>query len=210
MAFRIFVFQDKKLLAESSCDAEGDEEFSSHVISDLKVKPETLKDLRKLKENLEHAFKSTGGRKWSGAVDNIWAFGPRGNGPNLLLNRVCEYNRPSIWTSLEAQENPSILKDFIGSYREFDHSLVSGFQLATLSGPLCEEPVHGVCFIVETWDLLLSDSKTPETFVTDNSSTTSAISSVENISSKNVTFADEQQSSLSDQSAMTKLEFVVY
>ena len=128
-----------------------DENFSSNVISDLKVKPETLENLRKLRENLEEAFRNAGARKWSGVVDRIWAFGPRGNGPNVLLNHDDEYHRPSIWTSLEAQENPAILKNFLGSYREFDHSVVSGFQMATLSGPLCEEPVHGVCFVVEKW-----------------------------------------------------------
>ena len=176
------------------------------MVSDLKVKPETLQDLQKLKENLEKAFKSAGGRKWSAATNNIWAFGPRGNGPNLLLNRVNDYNRPSIWTSLEAQENPIILKDFLGSYREFDHSLVSGFQLATLSGPLCEEPMHGVCFIVETWDLNLLNSKqidslNPcETFPPNSTSSSSAISTPENTaSSKLVKFADEQQSISCDQ-----------
>jgi len=187
---------------------EGDEEFSSHVVSDLKIKSETLQDLRKLKENLDKAFKSAGGRRWSSAVDNIWAFGPRGNGPNLLLNRVNNYDRPSIWTSLEAQENPMILKDFLGSYREFDHSLVSGFQLATLSGPLCEEPMHGVCFVVETWDLDLMDSKQKDSSVSkdtpysDDTSTPSAISNSENTaSSKNVKFADEQQTLSSEQSS---------
>lgn len=39
-----------------------------------------------------------------------------------------------------------------GVLREFDNSVVSGFQLATLSGPMCEEPLMGVCFSVERWD----------------------------------------------------------
>lgn len=37
--------------------------------------------------------------------------------------------------------------------RDFDNSIVSGFQLATLSGPMCEEPLMGVCFSVERWDI---------------------------------------------------------
>jgi len=33
--------------------------------------------------------------------------------------------------------------------KELDNSIVTGFQMATASGPLCEEPMLGVCFIVE-------------------------------------------------------------
>ena len=34
---------------------------------------------------------------------------------------------------------------------ENDNSIISGFQLATIAGPMCEEPMMGVCFIVEHW-----------------------------------------------------------
>uniref|UniRef100_H2YCG0 Ribosome assembly protein 1 n=1 Tax=Ciona savignyi TaxID=51511 RepID=H2YCG0_CIOSA len=88
------------------------------------------------RRSLEAAFSSAGRRKWSNAVDRIWSFGPRGNGPNILLNNEDDYNRPSIWTCAYC-----------------DQSIVSGFQLATLSGPLCEEPMHGVCFVVEEWKI---------------------------------------------------------
>lgn len=37
--------------------------------------------------------------------------------------------------------------------RDFDNSIVSGFQLATLSGPMCEEPLMGVCLSVERWHI---------------------------------------------------------
>lgn len=37
------------------------------------------------------------------------------------------------------------------SYWDYDNSIVSGFQLATLAGPLCEEPLMGVCFVIENW-----------------------------------------------------------
>lgn len=43
-----------------------------------------------------------------------------------------------------------------GVLRDFDNSVISGFQLATLSGPMCEEPLMGVCFSVERWDLRTS------------------------------------------------------
>lgn len=47
-----------------------------------------------------------------------------------------------------------------GVLREFDNSIISGFQLATLSGPMCEEPLMGVCFSVERWDI--QTSATPQ------------------------------------------------
>lgn len=37
------------------------------------------------------------------------------------------------------------------SYWDYDNSVISGFQLATLAGPLCEEPLMGVCFVIENW-----------------------------------------------------------
>lgn len=43
-----------------------------------------------------------------------------------------------------------------GVLREFDNSIISGFQLATLAGPMCEEPLMGVCFSVERWDVQTS------------------------------------------------------
>lgn len=34
---------------------------------------------------------------WEGVVDKIWAFGPGRIGPNILLNKISDYDRPSIW-----------------------------------------------------------------------------------------------------------------
>lgn len=45
-------------------------------------------------------------------------------------------------THLHGKEKELVLK-------ELDHSIRSGFQLATSAGPLCEEPLSGVCFIIE-------------------------------------------------------------
>lgn len=102
----------------------------------------TLKAIETLKEKLKDAF-SAAGDEWRGAENHIWSVGPRRCGPNILLNRVCAYDRPSIWDRLHGSD-PRL---------EYDSSFVNGFQLATLAGPLCEEPLMGVCFIVEDWTL---------------------------------------------------------
>ena len=35
----------------------------------------------------------------------------------------------------------------------FSILLVNGFQLATFAGPICEEPMMGVGFVLESWEL---------------------------------------------------------
>ncbi|GAM29241.1 hypothetical protein SAMD00019534_124170 [Acytostelium subglobosum LB1] len=40
---------------------------------------------------------------------------------------------------------------------ELDNSIVSGFQLATYAGPLCDEPMMGVCMVVEDIEFIEGD-----------------------------------------------------
>ncbi|CAL9702190.1 unnamed protein product [Knipowitschia caucasica] len=111
----------------------------------LEVSPRTLEEVADLKQRLEDLLQ---GHRWRNVVEHIWAFGPRRYGPNILLNSVESYQRPSVWQCLSSADRSQ------NSLRDLDNSIVSGFQLATLSGPLCEEPLMGVCFSVECWDLL--------------------------------------------------------
>ncbi|XP_023110595.2 elongation factor-like GTPase 1 isoform X3 [Felis catus] len=95
---------------------------------------------RKLEQHLT-------GRKWRNVVDQIWSFGPRKCGPNILVNRSEDFQN-SVWTGSGVKASKEASR-----YRDLGNSIVSGFQLATLSGPMCEEPLMGVCFILEKWDL---------------------------------------------------------
>ncbi|XP_038044225.1 elongation factor-like GTPase 1 isoform X2 [Patiria miniata] len=108
---------------------------------------EVLSQLQEFRKRLDAAF-TNAGKRWRGATDQIWSFGPKRCGPNMLLNRISGYKRPSIWQCLDEEGT-------VGStvLREFDGSVVSGFQLATFAGPLCEEPMMGVCFAIENWTL---------------------------------------------------------
>ena len=49
--------------------------------------------------DLNKAFEGAGS-EWKGSTERIWSFGPRGVGPNILLNRIPGYNRPSVWYGL--------------------------------------------------------------------------------------------------------------
>ncbi|XP_072258555.1 elongation factor-like GTPase 1 [Pyxicephalus adspersus] len=114
--------------------------------SNANVNDTTISRIHEFKNQLEQHLQ---GRRWRNAVDQIWSFGPRRYGPNILVNRIEGYERPSVWQCLEKVSKQC-------KYRSFDNSVVSGFQLATLSGPMCEEPLMGVCFIVERLDICKS------------------------------------------------------
>lgn len=104
---------------------------------------ETLKSIEDLKNSLSDLFSKVG-PEWNGVLDKIWCFGPRRCGPNILLNQVSSYKRPSIWTK-DSQSCADSL------HFNYDSTFISGFQLATLCGPLCDEPMMGVCFVIEDW-----------------------------------------------------------
>ncbi|XP_060064099.1 elongation factor-like GTPase 1 [Ylistrum balloti] len=107
------------------------------------VKDTVSEALGHLKSSLSKAFADEG-KSWTDVVEKIWAFGPKRVGPNVLLNQVEGYDRPSVW-DIQSSE---------GLFRDFDSSIVGGFQMATLAGPLCEEPVRGVCFVIEKWEYI--------------------------------------------------------
>ncbi|KAL4228082.1 Elongation factor-like GTPase 1 [Mactra antiquata] len=112
-----------------------------------RLKQSTKEAIKEFKDKLEELFKNAG-KQWNGCVEQIWAFGPKRVGPNILLNKVDGNTRTSIWDCLSNdKKNSKIL------VRDYDYSVVAGFQLATLTGPLCDEPMRGVCFIVEKWEI---------------------------------------------------------
>lgn len=113
---------------------------SSKLDSDERVK------ILELKDSFDELLDSAKG-DWKGVVDNIMAFGPRGVGPNVLVNKVNGYSRPSVWSALDVSPRVGV------ALREYDNSLVNGFQLATLAGPLCDEPIHGVCYQITEWSI---------------------------------------------------------
>uniref|UniRef100_A0A672K6L0 Elongation factor-like 1 n=1 Tax=Sinocyclocheilus grahami TaxID=75366 RepID=A0A672K6L0_SINGR len=63
------------------------EQFSLFAWEDktLDINQKILEDIQDFKVKLESNLQ---GRKWRGAVERIWAFGPRRCGPNILLNSV--------------------------------------------------------------------------------------------------------------------------
>lgn len=143
-------------------------------------------------------------------VDHIWAFGPKYSGPNILVASQSVQIDYSHWSRLANSRSPEDessgaqssqadgpttsgkcdeLKDYLDSF-------ISGFELASQSGPLCEEPMMGVCFTILDWSCLdpgssqvveletmtnnslnLSDRGTPEFQVAEDSADNDSIAS---------------------------------
>lgn len=105
-----------------------------------------------LKLNLSKSFKKStiDQLKSTGAIDRVWSIGPKKCGNNILLN-ISNFVHKPFWTAINECE-VNLPKDEHGR-TEVENSFLNGFQLSTLAGPLCEEPMHGVCFIVEEWTL---------------------------------------------------------
>lgn len=108
----------------------------------------TVKAIEKLKEDLKKAFDESGDIIWKNAVEKIWSCGPRRFGPNILFNNV-EGLPCSFWKSDDTDEVSEEVKTLL----PVENSFVNGFQLATLSGPLCDEPMMGVGFFISKWSL---------------------------------------------------------
>ncbi|XP_071867874.1 elongation factor-like GTPase 1 isoform X1 [Bombus fervidus] len=96
--------------------------------------------LESLRSELASAFREAGEKD---ALDKIWSFGPRNCGPNVFLNET-DYKQKKFWESHSKSMDPRA---------PYESSMVTGFQLATLAGPLCEEPMMGVCFVVKKWEI---------------------------------------------------------
>ena len=91
------------------------------------------------------------------------AFGPRNMGPNILVNRMPNLNLPGIFDVVEQRAVVNVDNQALSHAAEeivaFSNAIVVAFQLLTQAGPLCDEPVMGVCF--EIVDVTV-DTEAPE------------------------------------------------
>ena len=118
------------------------------------ISTEIISDLMDFKRKLESLFKEAG---WDPETVNcIWSFGPKKCGPNVLINKVTNHVRGCVWPSQllpSSPEGETIAEDKANQLNAYDSNFVNGFQLASLAGPLCEEPMMGIAFIVEDWSI---------------------------------------------------------
>ncbi|KAG5679326.1 hypothetical protein PVAND_008899 [Polypedilum vanderplanki] len=72
-------------------------------------------------------------------VDDIWSLGPKKLSTCILVNKS-EYKHLNFWSS----------EAIAGQY---DRAIINGFQTAVQAGPLCQEPMHGVGFIMQEFHI---------------------------------------------------------
>jgi len=151
---------DKLIAKVKGKESSQDPGTSTHLPQSAIATTAAIKELR---EKLDNAFKEAG-EEWKDALDQIWSFGPRRCGSNVLLCRVPGFVRTPWGKQLESvTDSTDTQKQVTNMLSEYDSSFVSGFQLATLAGPLCEEPMMGVCFVVEDWTIAGNSGDSGET-----------------------------------------------
>ncbi|KAF9816904.1 hypothetical protein IEO21_03778 [Rhodonia placenta] len=93
------------------------------------------------------------GGEWADVADRVWAFGPQRVGSCLLIDSRSDAKSNSLKTRQERDKIGESNKEALPFSREFDNHFEAGFQLATLQGPLCAEPVEGLAYFVEALEI---------------------------------------------------------
>jgi ribosome assembly protein 1 len=122
-------------------------------MKDKSERQKFLNELQKLfDESYDDADKIIDGNKqfWKDIVSKIWSFGSKRIGPNILINNIPGYER-TPWCDINEKSDKENTDKL--SVKDFEGSINSGFQIATNSGPLCAEPMMGVCFILENFNI---------------------------------------------------------
>jgi hypothetical protein len=98
-------------------------------------------------------------------VDQIWSFGPRKARTNLLFTRIEHFQTGvSVWrcldtttespthrvsTDSESGINGSVDLSTNIAVNDWPRSVVNGFYACCLSGPICDEPLRCVGFVMD-------------------------------------------------------------
>lgn len=134
-------------LEEASVVSSRIDDLRDKILEALKEDAESAS----IRQNLKGEFVDF----WrSDVLGRIWSSGPRQFGSTLLVGCAPSKNlTPWMGRLFEAERSISEggpLADVPeGIMKEFESAIVTGFQLAAQSGPLCEEPMHGLAFFVD-------------------------------------------------------------
>ncbi|XP_015789926.1 elongation factor-like GTPase 1 [Tetranychus urticae] len=125
----------------------------SHLDHNL-ISSDLIKRWNEFKDKLSETLSENSIAGLKENFECIWSFGPKYCGPNILFNAMDDFPR-SLWSTIYSSSPSSVvspsLTDDIRS--DYEYSFISGFQLASFSGPLCEEPMYGVAFIIKSWTI---------------------------------------------------------
>ena len=91
-----------------------------------------------------------GQHDWENDLKKLWSFGPQFSGANILLNLVDDwtnFNSPYCDSNKKDKDADTVI-DGNDVYKTLEKSILAGFQRAVQAGPMCEEPMYGICFCV--------------------------------------------------------------
>ncbi|SCU92474.1 LAFA_0F10836g1_1 [Lachancea sp. 'fantastica'] len=108
-----------------------------HEIKAISERKENMAGVAEFRASLDKLFSDAASKDkiWSHSSIDVSAFGGKRVGPNILISNCVK---------LENSSNDSGERTF-----EYGSSLINGFELAVNQGPLCNEPVQGMCVFVE-------------------------------------------------------------
>lgn len=96
------------------------------------------KELLEIQEMLSHEL--SGFMNGAIACDDVWSLGPKKMSTCMLVNK-------SDYRHLQFMSLASSSASASGG--QYDRAIINGFQTAVQAGPLCQEPIHGVCFVMQ-------------------------------------------------------------
>lgn len=79
----------------------------------------------------------------------IWSSGPGQFGSNLLIGPYESTTKSQLLTKLFGQGSKEV-STVAHFKRELEKAVVTGFQVGTRAGPLCEEPLYGVAILIDS------------------------------------------------------------
>ncbi|XKL67522.1 hypothetical protein PGB90_003013 [Kerria lacca] len=118
-----------------------------HTFRFRHLQPDIIQTVLNFKTKLNESLKSSS-TQITLQAETVWNFGPKSCGPNILFNEI-EKNecKMSFWNRLNVEN----------IYTKYESNFLNGFQLATLAGPLCNEPMMGVGFVVTDWNIITEE-----------------------------------------------------
>ncbi|KAF9489018.1 P-loop containing nucleoside triphosphate hydrolase protein [Pleurotus eryngii] len=143
-----------KQYGEDDSDENVDQELAGHVHGDVDRTPTVSAD--KFWETLHEVCQSAG-EEWKDLGERIWAFGPRRTGGCVLTDGRKGSHPYSIRNQAEGRKTASTEDELSKLLEDLENHIETGFQLATLQGPLCAEPVEGVMFCLEKLEISTED-----------------------------------------------------
>nr|GAT50613.1 predicted protein [Mycena chlorophos] len=151
-----FVLQNLSVLkslqqtGKGATEEEAEDDDYAHVIDGTVVRKPTVQP-EEFWDALSAKCKEAGG-EWADITDRVWSFGPQGAGGCMLIDSR-KTSHASLRRRLDKTKEKQAEDEETKVIRDFDNHIETGFQLATFQGPLCNEPVEGLAYFVESLEI---------------------------------------------------------